>query len=215
MSCIIDIHTHSHKSKNNIEIINANLTPSVNFKYYSVGLHPWHINSQKITFDITALKQILQKNTPTLMGEIGLDRTINTPIDIQRKVFIEQVNLAQKYNLSIILHCVRAWSDIIEIRKKQKVIQPWIFHGYNGNLQTAFQIIKHKCYLSFGKDLLSNPKIQAIFKETDLSFIFLETDDSDFDIEAIYKKAASLKEIDLNDLITVVYNNFKTLFNTV
>jgi len=208
----INIHTHKTDVEN-ISILN--ITFNGNWpenKYYSCGIHPWDIDKIEMETHLETLKKYCIQNKILAVGEIGLDRAIQTPIETQKEVFIKQLEIANQYNLPIIIHCVKAWSDLLYIRKNTKKSMPWIFHGYTGNLQTANQLINSGCYLSFGSKLLVNQKVQAVFKQIPLHHIFLETDDSDAKIEEIYRKAAELYDICIEELKLNLFQNFIKIF---
>jgi len=214
MKPFINIHTH-HFVSGQLAIINSsNKSLLVDDVHYSYGIHPWNIGSTNIETELENLENFCSENKLLAIGEIGLDRAIQTSIDTQKEVFIEQLEIANRYCLPVIIHCVKAWSDILSVRKKGKYATPWIIHGYTGNLQTAEQLVKSGCYLSFGSKLLNNQSVQLNFKLLPINDIFLETDDSDAKIEEIYTKAAELYDICTDELKTKIYQNFTKVFGT-
>jgi TatD DNase family protein len=178
----------------------------------SAGCHPWDIDNHSVALVIQNLEYLIIHNKIVALGEIGLDRAITIPIEKQILYFENQLALSEKHKLPVVLHCVKAWSDLLAIRKKRKTSLPWIFHGYNGNLQTAQQLIAQRCYLSFGEALLKTQKVQQVFAQIPMEWLFLETDNSDEKIENIYKKAADLRHICIDDLKENIYQNFKRVF---
>jgi len=207
------VNIHTHKPENG-DIILLNAFPDAlqsSDKYYSYGIHPWDIDNIDVESQIEIIDKISSENKILALGETGLDRAIKSSMDKQKEIFIKQLDIANKYNLPVIIHCVRTWNDILSIRKNGKYQNPWIFHGYNGNLQTANQIIKAKCYLSFGKLLIINNKLQDVFLKLPIDHIFLETDDSNLKIEEVYDKAAELYDICIDDLKLSIFKNFTTL----
>lgn len=181
---------------------------------FSVGLHPWHITdlTYNITHELEKLTKLLQSSRVLMIGECGLDRLSETIIAHQMPSFIEQVILAEKFNKPVIIHCVRAYPDIIAIRKKLRLTIPFIYHGYTGNETITGQLLNHNSYFSFGKHLLTETKLQKIFMSIPIDNIFLETDSANIDIETIYSCAADLLGISLYDLKNRINNNFTTLF---
>ncbi len=208
----INIHTHKPDTEH-LSILNTvfdGIWPEN--KYYSCGIHPWDIDKTVIEQKFEILKKYCEQNKLLAVGEIGLDLVIQISVEFQKEVFIKQLEIAEKYNLPVIIHCVKAWSDILSIKKNGKHSAPWIFHGYTGNLQTANQLINAGCFLSFGAKLLTNQKVQDTFKQIPIDNIFLETDDSDIKIEEIYQKAAELYDICIDELKSNLYQNFITIF---
>lgn len=212
MSKFINIHTHQSKT-NGIEIINApardNWLPG---KLYSYGLHPWDIDKLDEEKEINKLETLCEKKKIVAVGEIGLDRVIDTPLDKQKEVFLRQLGIAERYSFPVILHSVKTNSDLLSIRKKRKKAGVWIFHGFRGSEQEALQLTDNECCLSFGKAILDNQKNQEVLMQVPLEKVFFETDDSDEEIENIYQKAAEILQISIGELTGKIYSNFIKIF---
>jgi TatD DNase family protein len=214
MNPFINIHTHlpDHRDSN-IHILNAIPTGIVTGnEYFSYGIHPWDIGKMDVEAHIKILEKLCRERKLLAIGEIGMDRAIERPLEIQKDVFIRQLEIASQYQLPVILHCVRAWGDILQVRKAGKFSNHWIFHGFNGNLQTANQIIASACSLSFGKALIQSMKLQSVFVHVPKEIVFFETDDSNLKIEEIYQKAAELSNICIDDLKAVIFKNYNKIF---
>jgi len=208
----INIHTHK-VVVGEFAILNKSAHDSFSdTMYLSFGIHPWDIRRTDVELHLSMLEDQCFQKKILAVGEIGIDKAIQTSFKIQQIVFENQIKIAKDFNLPVIIHCVKAWGEIIYIRKAGKYINPWIFHGYNGNLQTARQIIKSGCYLSFGKDLIQNRKLQDVFTQIPRDAIFLETDDSEIKIEEIYQKAIEIYNIPMDELKNIIIQNFKNVF---
>lgn len=213
----IDIHTHRLNEKSDVcSILSINLEEQMSRHqtvFHSVGIHPWNIKS--IDTSLTLHKLEISASNPAIVaiGEIGLDRITKTPLLIQQKIFQKQLLIAEKNNKPVIIHCVKCYSEIISIRKKSNSKLPWIIHGFIKNKQIATDLIALGCYLSFGKALLSNKKVQSVFQTLPLNKLFLETDNSDLEIEDIYLKASQIRKLEIKDLKKELHTNFKTCFN--
>lgn len=211
----INIHTHK-ACEEGICLLNINSSEDLpSEKFLSFGIHPWDVDKIDIVDHLDKLNNLCSEKKLIAIGEIGLDRAIKTNFEIQKEVFIKQIEIAEKFNLPVIIHCVRAWSDILAIRKIGKYTNTWIFHGFNGNLQTASQIIKSECCLSYGKALISSKKLQEVFTQIPEEFIFFETDDSDIKIEDIYQKGADLYDIEIDELKTIILDNYRKVFTKI
>ena len=105
-----------------------------------------------------------------------------------------------------------AFDEVVKILKEQKFNLPVVFHGFTKNQIIANQLIKNGYFITFGKYLMENKEITEVFKNIDTSHFFLETDNSNYQIKEIYKKAAELKKISENDLKTIVNQNFRKIF---
>lgn len=143
--------------------------------YYSVGVHTENLED----YDESKLLALLDKSDSKLvaLGEIGLDyyyRQDNK--EQQKKVFVQQLELAQKYNLPVIIHCRDAYGDMLEILKKYKPIG--VMHCFSGSLEWAKEILNLGLKISFaGSVTFNNAKnLQATAKELNIKDILVETD---------------------------------------
>lgn len=211
----INIHTHKQLSHNCKGIFNLSYQDIPNCKECSFGLHPWDIGKLPISDYIEKLATYCEENSIVAVGEIGIDRTIELPISKQIDVFKEQIILAERYGFPVIVHCVKAWSDLLQLRIELKAKTPWVFHGYNGNLLIAKQLISNGCYLSFGSQLLESDKVQTVFSGIALDKIFFETDNSNEKIEYLYKMGAKLHHICIDKLKAQVDSNYNYVLGLI
>lgn len=212
---LINIHTH-HLAKDENSTLNIlNQYPwdfHLNQSFYSIGIHPIFITDSSIEKDLSKIEHKLSDQKCLAIGEIGLDKLCAVDFDLQITVFKRQLEIAKKYNTPLIIHCVRAHQEILKIQKDMKYTMPFIFHGFNKNDNVAQQLIKNKCKLSFGKDLLHNKKLQTIFAEISENDFFLENDNSQVPIEEIYHKAAEIRNTSVKVISQITQCNFKTIF---
>lgn len=210
----IDIHTHKFREDEKvIQILNDD-SPSAQFK--SLGIHPWDIKDLNIEKEIEDIKQSALAGDLIAFGEIGLDRTIDTPLETQEEIFLKQLKIAQEYNTPVIVHCVKAYSEIIHTQKKNGITVPIIFHGFSGNKDTVRTLIDHNYYMSFGMRELSRKRIKDVLTQIPLSKIFFETDMADRGtIEEVYQLAVKLTGLDEKYLKQRVYDNFVTCFGDI
>ena len=210
------INLHTHKNSNNPENIDVvNQYPfeiDESIQYYSTGIHPWKINENNIDQELSLIESHLKLPNCIALGECGIDKRIETDLNLQIEVFEKQILLANKHNKPIIIHCVAGFQEVIAIKTKLNVNVPMIIHGFSKNIQTANQLLKAGLYLSFGKYLMQNPDLQQVFEQIPLDKIFLETDSSDYKIEEVYTKAANYKNICILDLKAQIQSNFDKIF---
>lgn len=213
MQTYIDIHTHdTHPTAHALRIVNVyehfNNIPETG--WFSAGLHPWYLPA---SIDLGPLQQVAMQPNVLAIGECGLDKVCSTAWDLQLRAFTLQIELANNIGMPLIIHCVRAWEEVMAALKNSKVSVPVIFHGFNKN-NMASRLIDNGHYLSFGKALRStgSPAARAI-RSVPADRYFLETDDSDLSIQDIYATAATLRETDEDDVILQLRQNFKTVFN--
>jgi TatD DNase family protein len=211
----IDLHTHQPANANEIQIRNifAQDLPLQNPEYYySAGAHPWHIGEVNFQECLQKLEtEILQKNLLAI-GECGLDRSIATDFAIQEKCFIEQVVLAETHRKPLIIHAVRAYSDLQRIKKNLKSDIPWVLHGYRANREITRSLVKNGFYFSAGIKLLNDAAKNDVLRMIPIERLFLETDDSEISIQKIYLFASQTRMMEEELLAEAIQNNFKLLF---
>lgn len=207
---------HTHKFTNNVEVLElVNQYPwefHENIPNYSIGIHPWYINESRVEADLKTIENKLQLKECLALGECGLDKRIEIPLQLQIKAFEKQILLAEKYKKPLILHLVAAFDELIEIKKRLKISVPIIIHGFSKNEQVAKQLINAGFYLSFGKYLLRNPELEMVFREIPNNKFFLETDTIEETLEEVYTVAAKYKNINKEALIEIINSNFNLVF---
>lgn len=214
----IDIHTHAPWRSDVIQIrdFSDGAKEPDNKGYFSIGLHPWFISDTGLKEDLCKLEKHLQHSNCIAIGECGLDKLSKIDFSLQRKAFKEQVYLSEKHQKPLILHVVKAFNELIEIRKEMHVKQTWIVHGFNGSVQLANQLLALNMFLSFGFRLQdTSSKATKALKNIPLNRVFFETDVSDIAIEEIYSLASLCLDIDLKTIENQLYVNFEHVFPLV
>ena len=202
----INIHTHNPTNKH-IEI--ANLPTSQTSIFYSYGIHP---NEADYTTVIPT--NYIAENIISI-GEIGLDKLIQTNINQQIKIFKEQLIISEELKLPVVLHCVKAWNEAHQIKKELNIQQPWIFHGFR-KTSLLDSILNSKTKISIGTAILYDKKLQDCLTEIPLNHLFLETDDDKgITIEEVYTKVSTIKKLSLQELKKEIHNNFINTFKNV
>lgn len=205
---LIDIHSHK-RNVNYLTIVNKSDSNVTESDCFSFGIHPW--NTSEIEDNFLNFEKEISLIKCLAIGEIGLDKLNGPPIDVQKKVFLKQIEISEKYELPIILHCVKSWNEISEIRKLLNPIQSWIYHGFN-KAGIINEVLKSDIYVSIGSSIFTNIKLQEIVNLIPNERLFLETDDSNLDIFDIYKKVSEIKKIPLSELEEIIEQNFKRVF---
>ena len=207
---------HTHKFTNNPSVLElVNQYPwefDATIPKYSIGIHPWYIKEERIANDLKIIEEKLALNECLALGECGLDKRIEVPIELQINVFEKQIVLAEKYQKPLVLHLVAAFDELIEIKNRLKISVPIIIHGFSKNEQVAKQLIANGFYLSFGKYLLRNPELKEVFQSVPNDRFFLETDTIEETIDEVYTIAAKYKEISLEEMQKQIETNWKKVF---
>lgn len=211
----IDIHTHYIRSSAGLSIFNCtdNFTEIPASQLCSIGLHPWYLTPD-INFD-ALLSCATQKNILAI-GECGLDKVCSTDWTLQLRYFRNQITLANHVKKPLIIHCVRAWEEVLDELKKMKAEVPVIFHGFNKSPELAQSVLKQNesYYLSFGKQL-EKENVANVFRQLPLEKVFLETDSSDLKIESIYEFAAKAVNESVEFISIQIERNFKKVFGQI
>ncbi|MGE5394078.1 MAG: TatD family hydrolase [Candidatus Saccharibacteria bacterium] len=211
----IDFHTHGLKPDKSIQLLNCfaqDLPLTDDGNLYSVGIHPWHLESIEINECLQAMEQAMILPNVVAVGECGIDRAIDTEVVWQEYYFRKQAEMALRFSKPLIIHCVRAYPEVMRMKRLVRTTLPWIIHGFRGNEQTAASLIKNGFYISVGGKLLDDPRKMKAFSMISLDRLFLETDDSHHSINDIYEQAARLLNIQVEDLQERIMANFKEIF---
>ena len=211
------INLHTHKFSNLLDVIEVvNQYPwefDTSIPNYSIGIHPWYIDENRLESDLEIIKEKLQFNECLALGECGLDKRIEIPLDLQISVFKKQLEIVKQTNKPIVLHCVAAYDEVIAIKREMKIENPMIIHGFSKNEQVAKSLLNNGFYLSFGKYLLRNPDLEKVFTFAPENQILLETDTIEESIYQVYEKAAAIKGISIEEMKAIVFTNFSRIFS--
>jgi TatD DNase family protein len=212
----INIHTHVSR-ETELEIVNLFPEDAVEMNpetYYSIGIHPWNVTKIDVKKQVDLLRKIASRENVFAVGEIGWDK-LNPDFELQKQVFEKQAEIAVTLRKPMIIHCVKAYSELLEFLNKGTLKVPVIIHRYSGNIEIAGQLIRLGAYLSFGHELFhTGSKTPDVFKSIPLDRLFLETDDSDKTILEIYLKASELSGLTVDEIDRGISVNFLKCINT-
>jgi TatD DNase family protein len=210
---------HTHKFTNEPDVLElVNQYPwefDATIPFYSIGIHPWFIVEERLESDFAIIERQLQEPGCLAMGECGLDKRIEIPMELQQSVFEKQLLLAQKYQKPVVIHCVAAFQELIEITKKLNISVPILIHGFSKSEQLAKQLLENGFYISFGKYLLLNPELETVFKSMPNDRFFLETDTAEESLATVYALAAKYKGVSVEEIQKQVNSNFNTIFKQI
>lgn len=179
-------------------------------KLCSLGIHPMFVEQG---VEIECLEEKAAAREIQAVGESGFDRNSGTDMEVQQRLFEKQVEISEKYTLPLIIHCVRAFPELIAVYKEKRPRQPWIIHGYDNNSDILARLLRHGFYISVGKKLvLPHSNIRQLLPLIPLEQLFIETDDSDLRIDTLYEEVAKLRGVSLDMLKERIYENFKKVF---
>ena len=127
------------------------------------------------------------------------------------EVFRAQLTLAERLEKPVVLHCVRAFEDVMRALADHH-LEAVIFHGFIGSKEQAQRAINQGYYLSFGERTFRSPRTIEALRSTPLSHLFVESDESTTPIEKIYVEIAELRGVSTEELLTATEENFHKIF---
>jgi len=194
-----------------------------------MGLHPCDVNEDNIEAELLHVEQELAKGKYIAVGEIGLDLYWDkTKLEVQKKAFIHQIELAKEHKLPIAIHVRDSFAEAIEIIEKlnDKNLRG-VFHCFTGSVEDAQRVINlGGFYLGIGGVLtFKNSGLDKTIAEIELQHLILETDspylapapfrgkrnESKY-IVNIAEKLAEVHQIDIEDVAKITSLNAKKLF---
>lgn len=148
------------------------------YVFLMMGLHPTSVK-ENYQEELALVEDLLAKRSFYAIGEIGIDLYWDTStLEIQKKAFKHQIQLAKKYRLPIVIHCRDAFDDIFEVLESEKSDDLFgVFHCFTGTLEQAKRAISYNMKLGIGGVVtFKNGKIDQFLNQIDLKHMVLETD---------------------------------------
>ncbi len=207
---ILSVHKISDYNKY-IHLKNDNLL-------FSCGVHPWYCE------DISFNDMLPMMEKSDFIGEIGLDNTwTDTDVNLQEKIFLEQLEYASKSKKAVILHTKGMELEVLQAIKKFK--NKYLVHWYSYDKYIE-GYIDSDCYFTIGPSVLWDKTIIDIVKKVPINRLLIETDgiaainwaysalnkekETEFRAALInsINKISQIKNIDVLDLAKIVEENF-------
>ena len=146
--------------------------------FLMMGLHPTHVK-ENYKEELKHVEDMLEVRAFYAVGEIGIDLYWDTStLEIQKKAFKYQIQLAKKHKLPIVIHCREAFNEIFEVLEEEKSDDLFgVFHCFTGTLEQAHQALSYNMKLGIGGVVtFKNGKIDQFINQIDIKHIVLETD---------------------------------------
>jgi TatD DNase family protein len=214
----IDIHNHNSKPEKGVFVIENLMAhegvPPVSCEStaFSVGVHPWFLTETNQAAHLDFVRRYGSEKSVVAIGETGFDKLRGAPIELQTKVFEEQVKISESLKKPLVIHCVKGWDELLASYKKKKPAMPWLIHGFRGNKELAHQLVSKGMYLSLWYEFALKPESSELLRSISHDRLFFETDGSGVDIREIYKKAADDLNISVDALKERIVANYKQVF---
>ncbi len=214
-------------SNMNSSRLSVKLAHEYDFVFACVGIHPHEAQKVEKNY-IDELEKLAAHPEVVGIGEIGLDYYYNhSDRETQKKVFAEQLTLAKKLDLPVVIHNRDAHQDTLDILKKIRPAKG-LMHCYSGSLEMAREFMKMGFCFSFGgvitfknakrpKEVASKLPIDRILLETDSPYLspkpYRGKRNDPTRIPIIAHKLAGLRQMDIEVLKDRTYSNFRKLFD--
>ena len=203
------------------------IAENYDFMNVIVGISPNDINDFKQE-NLQEIEELAKNKKVVAIGEIGLDYYWNKDNkDLQKQIFISQIEIANKLNVPIVIHTREAIYDTLEILKNNNCNKKGVFHCCPLNVDLVREGLKLGFYISFaGPITFKNSKnASEIIKMVPLDKMLIETDspylspeplrgkrNDSRNVKYMAQKIADVKGISLEEVAKVTYNNAKTIF---
>ncbi|PKL17697.1 MAG: hypothetical protein CVV49_09685 [Spirochaetae bacterium HGW-Spirochaetae-5] len=158
-----------------------NIHKEYNQVEYSIGVHPWYVSESDR--DIKTKLDSAYKNGAIAIGEIGLDKKIDSPaFDLQLEIFELQLQYAVDADIPVIIHCRGAFNELIESLNRYGVPRRGgLIHAYSGSPELTEILIRKGLSFSMGGTLTykNSKKRGDVLKMIYPDHFLLETDSPD------------------------------------
>ncbi len=218
MNIPADIHTHRLPQVPGAAIVNCypeTFSPQSG-GWYSIGIHPWHIGRSGGEYSGAGgvagsgecgLEELVRHPQVLAVGEAGLDKLADAPMDLQVEIFRRQARLAEEVGKPLVIHLVKATDELLKVKRVLRPSNPWIIHGFRGKAALAEEYLKHGFYLSFGEKFQ-----EAALRRIPADRLFIETDESEVPVGELYARAAEVRGISPGELGETVRRNVRAVF---
>lgn len=211
----LDFHTHSlrHADREEVtEIVSLHLGQDKPHDYFTVGLHPWWTEQPVTEEQQMELTKLFSDPHCLAMGEMGLDNLKGPAMALQMDILRSQLVIAGELGKPVIIHCVRAFGQLSEIKKEFPGIEKWCVHGYGRHATLAKQLIDQGFYLSLMPGL-PPAKYTELFETLPLDRLFLETDSMPgANIIDVYAEMANVAGMPVPQLQQQMNSNARAFF---
>lgn len=196
------------------------------FVYAAAGVHP-HDAKTMDGGTVAALEQLLRHPKAVAVGEIGLDYHYDhSPRDVQRQRFAEQLALAGRIRLPVIIHEREATQDVLDILCQFPDVTG-VFHCFSGSWETAKHLLDRGWYLSFtgvvtyknarkSHEVIRNMPRDRLMIETDCPYLAPEPmrgrRNSSLNLRFTAEKVGELLGLSLKETAALTMENGKRFF---
>lgn len=194
----VDAHTHRHSFVPAVRIVSLCELRDRNLPSHSfaVGIHPWDL-PQVTTRDRELVLEWSQGPHCVAIGECGLDRARRLDWQSQVENLQWHWQLAEAGQRPLVLHCVRASSDLLHLLKRQRPKTPWLWHDFSGPVNVIESTLKlhPQMHFSFGPRGIHRSDFRQLWERVPEERRLLETDDSGVLISTVYQAVQPREDV--------------------
>ena len=204
------------------------IASNFDFVYAVVGIHPSEVKKTKIS-DLEIIEGMLKNDKVVGIGEIGLDYHWDSDNkEYQKRFFVEQLKLANKYDLPIVIHSRDAASDTYELLKEnKKYYKKGVMHCYSYSLEMAKDFVSLGFKIAFGgaltflnakenKKVVEGLKLEDLLIETDAPYLTPHPFRGEINepkyIKLVVEEMAKIKNVSDEEIASITYKNACDLF---
>lgn len=181
---------------------------------FSFGFHPWYLEDLDLDEAEYLLRMISSSQCCRAIGETGLDGVRGVNQALQLAFFRIHCSVASSAKKPLVIHCVRKHQEVINEIRASRFGGGVMVHGFSSRWAVASMWLASGAMLSFGEALISGSNaLKEAFIKCPIERLLLETDDSTVEIAAIYRQAAMLRSVDLEELRAQVNRNYTKFYN--
>lgn len=201
---------------------NANKYESV---YATVGLHPENVD--ELDDDFKFIYDLSKEEKVVAIGEIGLDYHYDGDRELQKKIFIKQIEIANELKLPVCIHSRDADMDMLEILKNNKIENRFVMHCFSSSTEVLKEMLKLDAYISIAgpvtfknaNSLLEVAKLvpeDRLLIETDAPYLTPvpyrgKRNESAYVVNTA-QKISDLRECSLEHIAEITTNNAKNFY---
>ncbi|MGR5118592.1 TatD family hydrolase [Vibrio astriarenae] len=195
---------------------------------WALGCHPYFLN-QNSTKQVDNLIAYYHQTSvrPIAIGECGLDALVSTEMGFQQQILQQHIQVANELGLPVLLHCCKAYNDLLRILKQFPIHNGGVLHGFSGSYQQAMQLLEKGILIGVG-GVITYPranKTRNSIRQLPLEGILLETDAPDMPLNhfqgqpnhpkrlpVILSTLSELKQIEKQTIARKIWQNSLSLF---
>jgi TatD DNase family protein len=198
--------------------------------YAALGIHPWNVNVLKeneLEQTLNLISEHSHEKSLVAIGEIGLDCKYEAIWDKQLAAFDQQLRLAEKLGLPVIIHSRGTTGFIVEMLPSYNLHRV-LLHWFSHPIGALYKAVEHGYFITEGAPVVYSNGIREVVTKVPLTNFLTETDGpvvfrkAPFNgqmtrpsfLRSVVEAVAEIKRMPVADVADQIVKNFETFFNT-